>query len=119
MAEPTTTGGATWSLASWLAVFFSVQLPFIDPHTLIGAVGGGLVYLVFDQTVATWKRFIGSLISVVMGYIWEPEIMARTGLQTNGIGAFVVSSLLIVLILLVMSMIRDRSIISIFSRGKS
>lgn len=119
MAEPTTTGGATWSFASWVAVFFGAQLPFINPHTLIGAVGGALVYLVFDQAWSAWKRSVGAFVSVACGYVFEPEIMMRLGIQQHGIGAFIVSSLLILTTLFVMGLIRSGRIMDIFSKGKS
>ena len=119
MAEPTTTGGATWSFASWLAVFFGAQLPFINPHTLIGAVGGALVYLVFDQAWSAWKRFVGAIVSVACVYVFEHDLMVRLGLQTHGFGAFIVSALLILTTVFVMGLIKSGRIMDIFNRRKS
>lgn len=119
MAEPTTTSGATWAFASWVAVFFGIQLSFIDPNTLIGAVGGGLVYLVFDQTWTASKRIVGAFVSVFMGYIAEPEIMGLTGIKTHGVGSFIVSALLIVATVFIMGLIRSGRIMDFFNRGKS
>lgn len=119
MPEPTTTSTATWSFATWVALYFGVQLSIINPHTLMGAVGGGLVYLVFEQGSPAFRRFIGAFVSVVMGYIAEPEFMRHTGIEAHGIGSFVVSALLIVATVFVMSLIKSGRIMDFFNRGKS
>lgn len=119
MPEPTTTSTATWSFATWIAVYFGVQLSIINPHTLMGAVGGGLVYLVFEQGSSTVKRFIGAFVSVMMGYIAEPEFMRQTGVEAHGVGSFIVSALIIVATVFVITLIKSGRIMDFFGRGKS
>lgn len=119
MPEPTTTSTATWSFATWMAVYFGVQLSIINPHTLMGAVGGGLVYLVFEQGSTATKRFIGAFVSVMMGYIAEPEFMRQTGVEAHGVGSFIVSALIIVATVFVITLIKSGRIMDFFGRGKS
>lgn len=119
MAEPTTTSTATWSFATWVALYFGIQLSIINPHTLMGAVGGGLVYLVFEQGSPTAKRFIGAFVSVMMGYIAEPEFMRQTGVEAHGVGSFIVSALIIVATVFVITLIKSGRIMDFFGRGKS
>lgn len=117
MPEPTSTGGISYAIAAVLAVIFGSQFPIIDPETLIGAVGGGIVFVMFDNTFTILKRLFGMVVSILIGYIGAPELMAHTPIQTPGIAAFIISACLIVATVLILGKIKSGDF-SLFRKGK-
>ena len=117
MSEPTTTSGVSYAISAVLAVFFGSQAPNIDPETLMGAVGGSIVFVMIENTFSIPKRMLGMFASILIGYIGAPELMTLLGIQTPGVASFIVSAFAIFVSVFVAGRIRSGDFL-IFGRGK-
>lgn len=86
MAEPSTTAIAITTSAG---IGLATLLPGIDGNALIGSFAGATLFVMSATEIGPVKRIIYLLISLIMGYITAPEIMAKTAIEESGVAGFI------------------------------
>lgn len=114
MAEPSTTAAAILSTSVGLASF----IPGIDGNALIGAFGGATLFVMASKELGVFTRFIYLFISLLMGYVLVPSVLAHTPIEEPALAGFVGSLFCISIALKGMQQIENTNLINIL-RGKS
>ena len=115
MSEPTTSG-ATAAVATAVSVPAASLLPFIHTDLLIGAFGGGIIFVLHAQKFGILKRFCFMLVSMFMGYFGGSELIHREYVMNEAIAAFIVSALIVTVAIFVIEKIQDGSFLGWFQR---
>ncbi|MEI2416233.1 putative holin [Orrella sp. JC864] len=112
MPDPTT---PTAVAAAAAGVSLATLLPGIDGNALIGAFAGAALVAISSKEPRLLVRAVHVLISLVMGYLTAPEIVAQTPLQETGVAAFAAAALIVTLALWATERIKTLDL-SIFTR---
>ncbi|MDR6500219.1 hypothetical protein J2785_003375 [Burkholderia ambifaria] len=67
----------------------------IDGDALLGAFAGATLVVVTSKNLGIAKRVAYMLISLAMGYLAAPEIIAVMPIQSMGVAAFIAAALVI------------------------
>ncbi|KVX93521.1 putative holin [Burkholderia ubonensis] len=70
-------------------------VPGIDGDALLGAFAGATLVVVTSKNLGLAKRAAYMIISLVMGYLAAPEIIAAMPIQSAGVAAFIAAALVI------------------------
>lgn len=92
MAEPSTTAVL---VTTYTGVGIASLFPGIDGNALIGAFAGATLFVMSASEMKIIARALYMLISLVMGYIAAPEIIANTFIQSSGVAGFIAGLLCI------------------------
>ena len=114
MAEPSTAATAVLSTTIALASF----LPGSDGNALIGAFAGATLFVMTSKELGLLTRFIYLFISLIMGYLLVPSVLAHTPIKEPALAGFVASLFCITIALKGMQQIENANLINIL-RGKS
>ncbi|NRA20985.1 MAG: hypothetical protein HRU05_10950 [Oceanospirillaceae bacterium] len=106
MAEPSTTATVILSTSIGLASF----LPGIDGSALIGAFAGATLFVMTSKELGIFTRLIYLFISLLMGYLLVPSVLAHTPIAEPALAGFVASMFCITLALKVMQYIENTNL---------
>ena len=115
MAEPSTTGTLVVTAGIGLASFF----PGIDGNALVGAFAGATLFVLSAKELNLITRLLYLMISLIMGYIAAPEIVANSPIQESGVAGFLAGVLCITITLKLTKHVDGMSISDVLKGGKS
>lgn len=114
MAEPSTTATALLSVSVGAASF----IPGIDGNALIGAFAGATLFVMSSKELGLFTRFVYLFISLFMGYLLVPTVLAHSSIEEPALAGFIVSLFCITVALKGMQYIENTNFINLI-RGKS
>lgn len=90
------------------------MLPFVNGDALFGAVIGAAFITFFSQNLDYRKRIIYFVLSTAIGYLFSPEIVNRTLIDSHSTAAFAVSLVAIIILQKFVEWLRNASWSDIF-----
>jgi hypothetical protein len=114
MAEPHTSS----FIIAVAGVGLTTLIPDIDGNALIGAFAGSSLVAISSKNLAVLARFAYMIISLVVGYLAAPEVLANTPLRESGVAAFFASAVAIAGALHLLDLITAIQLPSLFGKGK-
>lgn len=114
MAEPSST--ATMALTATIGL--ASILPGIDGNALIGAFAGATLFVLTSKELGLITRFLYLFISLLMGYMLVPSVLAHTPIQEPALAGFIGGLFCITLGIKGKQYIETANLINIL-RGKS
>ena len=103
MAEPTST-----TLVAGATVVGLAFIPGIDSNALIGSFAGATLFVMSARELTLITRVCYLIISLVMGYMAAPELLANTFIQESGVAGFIAGLLSVSVALVLIERVRER-----------
>ena len=117
MAElSTTTTGAIATATGSLGM--AVLLPSIDGNALVGAFAGASLFVISARELPLWRRISYLIISLIMGYLAAPEIIANTFIEQSGVAGFIAGLLCVSCGLLLIENFKGVDLLALIRGGK-
>jgi hypothetical protein len=112
--EELTTTTLTKLLAAMGFSLFSV-FTGLDGSALIGAFAGAALFVITSRDVGPWYRLAYLLISLVMGYLLAPEIIAHSFVEQTAVAAFIGGVLCVTIALVAIEKIKQIDIVALLA----
>tara|TARA_R110002167_G_scaffold98718_9_gene259411 strand:+ start:3449 stop:3799 length:351 start_codon:yes stop_codon:yes gene_type:complete len=93
-------------------------LPGIDGNALVGAFAGATLFVTSAKELSHLTRLIYLLVSLVMGYLAAPEVVANTFIEQSGVAGFLSGMSVITLTLQLSKRMQDVDIAALLKGGK-
>lgn len=106
------------TLALPAAIGIASLAPGIDGNALIGAFAGAALVVVTSKELGITRRVAYMLISLVMGYLAAPEIVAATPIRSTGVAAFLAAALVIAATLRLIDRVKTLDLLSAIRKGR-
>ncbi|MFY1881494.1 putative holin [Achromobacter xylosoxidans] len=113
MAEPASTGVVAVAATG---VTLAGLLPGIDGNALIGAFAGASLFVVSRREGGALSRLAYWAISVVIGYLAAPDVVALTPIKETAIAAFAAAALVVTVALTAIEKVKSLDF-SVFRKG--
>lgn len=108
MPEPT----STTSLALAAGIGFASLFPGIDGDALVGAFAGAVLIVITSKDLSIGTRFVYMLISLIVGYLGAPDVIANTPIKSTGVAAFFAAAIAITVALQLIERIKSFDIVA-------
>lgn len=103
MSEPTT----STALAIWLSVLATTLFKDVNSDALIGALCGGLVFMIYSKQYGLLARFCLMLVSVLIGYHAAHDVAIILRVDSFTVSAFIAACVIVTVVLMSLDKFRD------------
>lgn len=93
-------------------------LPGIDGNALVGSFAGATLFVMSAKELNLISRLLYLLISLVVGYLAAPEVVAQTFIQQSGVAGFLAAVLGITATQQLSKRLQDVDLVKLIKGGK-